>query len=111
MLSFPRASNGAWQGVRHGFFAVGGVLLCQCLQFICVPVGPFAAIKGGLLAKPNYQFEKRQRDLAKKSKQEEKRRLKLAGKTAADENGAEVEDDSSADSPAEAPASEIKPVV
>jgi len=32
------------------------------------------------LAKPNYQFEKRQRDLAKKSKQEEKRREKLAGK-------------------------------
>jgi len=33
------------------------------------------------LAKPNYQFEKRQRDLAKKSKQEEKRRQKLAAKT------------------------------
>jgi hypothetical protein len=32
------------------------------------------------LAKPNYQFEKRQRDLAKKTKQEEKRRQKLAGK-------------------------------
>jgi hypothetical protein len=32
------------------------------------------------LAKPNYQFEKRQRDLAKKSKQEEKRRQKLADK-------------------------------
>lgn len=32
------------------------------------------------MAKPNYQFEKRQRDLAKKSKQEEKRRQKLAGK-------------------------------
>jgi hypothetical protein len=31
------------------------------------------------LAKPNYQFEKRQRDLAKKNKQEEKRRQKLAG--------------------------------
>ena len=35
------------------------------------------------MAKPNYQFEKRQRDLAKKAKQEEKRRQKLAGKTAA----------------------------
>lgn len=32
------------------------------------------------MAKPNYQFEKRQRDLAKKSKQEEKRRQKLAAK-------------------------------
>lgn len=32
------------------------------------------------MAKPNYQFEKRQRDLAKKSKQEEKRRQKLLAK-------------------------------
>jgi len=32
------------------------------------------------LAKPNYQFEKRQRDLAKKRKQEEKRQRKLAAK-------------------------------
>lgn len=38
------------------------------------------------MAKPNYQFEKRQRDLAKKNKQEEKRRQKLAGK-AVDEAG------------------------
>jgi hypothetical protein len=33
------------------------------------------------LAKPNYQFEKRQRDLAKKKKKEEKRLRKLAGKS------------------------------
>lgn len=47
-----------------------------------LPAVPSAivAIRGGLLAKPNYQFEKRQRDLAKKNKQEEKRRQKLAGK-------------------------------
>jgi hypothetical protein len=44
-------------------------------------------IKGNLLAKPNYQFEKRQRDLAKKARQEEKRRQKLAGKTTRDEDG------------------------
>jgi len=30
------------------------------------------------LAKPNYQYEKRQRDLANKKKQEEKRQKKLA---------------------------------
>ena len=40
------------------------------------------------MAKPNYQFEKRQRDLAKKrkqeEKQEEKRRQKLADKPATD---------------------------
>ncbi|MFP5419064.1 MAG: hypothetical protein ACLGHA_07910 [Gammaproteobacteria bacterium] len=36
------------------------------------------------MAKPNYQYEKRQRDLAKKQKQEEKRRQKLAGKHAPD---------------------------
>ena len=38
------------------------------------------------MAKPNYQFEKRQRDLAKKNKQEEKRRQKLASKTAGNDN-------------------------
>ena len=32
------------------------------------------------MAKPNYQFEKRQRDLAKKAKQEEKRRQKVLSK-------------------------------
>lgn len=32
------------------------------------------------MAKPNYQFEKRQRDLAKKQRQEEKRQQKLANK-------------------------------
>ena len=39
------------------------------------------------MAKPNYQFEKRQRDLAKKRKQEEKRLQKLADKAAADGGG------------------------
>lgn len=42
------------------------------------------------MATPNYQFEKRQRDLAKKKKQEEKRRQKLADKAAGD-HGSEVE--------------------
>lgn len=37
------------------------------------------------MAKPNYQFEKRQRDLAKKAKQEEKRLAKLAGKASTDD--------------------------
>jgi len=35
---------------------------------------------GDNVAKPNYQYEKRQRDLAKKKKQEEKRRIKLERK-------------------------------
>lgn len=34
------------------------------------------------MAKPNYQFEKRQRDLAKKKKQDEKRSRKLSNKDA-----------------------------
>lgn len=34
-----------------------------------------------VLAKPNYQFEKRQRDLEKKKKQEEKRLKKLEKKS------------------------------
>ena len=34
------------------------------------------------MAKPNYKFDKRQRDLAKQKKQEEKRQKKLAKKAA-----------------------------
>jgi len=42
--------------------------------------------------KTNYQFERRQRDLAKKKKQEEKRLRKLAGKLPAEgEPGASPE--------------------
>ena len=57
------------------------------------------------MAKPNYSFEKRQRDLAKKSKQEEKRRQKLAGKAASD-GGAEAapsDSESASDFPDSAP--------
>lgn len=43
------------------------------------------------MAKPNYGFEKRQRDLRKKQKQEEKRQRKLAGKNAAKGGSAESE--------------------
>jgi len=43
------------------------------------------------MAKPNYNFEKRQRELARKKKQEEKRQRKRAGgdtpPAAADTNG------------------------
>lgn len=42
------------------------------------------------MAKPNYQFEKRQRDLAKKRKQEEKRQRKLAGKGQPDDGAPEA---------------------
>ncbi|AWI81824.1 MAG: hypothetical protein CVU19_11520 [Betaproteobacteria bacterium HGW-Betaproteobacteria-13] len=43
------------------------------------------------MAKPNYQFEKRQRDLAKKRKQEEKRVQKLAAKAAGGSDNADAE--------------------
>ena len=42
-----------------------------------------AAIGGLALAKPNYQFEKRQRELEKKRKKDEKRQLALAAKDSA----------------------------
>lgn len=38
------------------------------------------------MAKPNYQFEKRQKELAKKNKKEEKRRQKVVGNTPADDS-------------------------
>ncbi|WP_265947238.1 hypothetical protein [Dechloromonas sp. A34] len=58
------------------------------------------ATRGGLLAKPNYQFEKRQRDLAKKNKQEEKRRQKLAGKPGDNSESADAAAESEAVMPA-----------
>jgi len=48
------------------------------------------------VAKPNYSFEKRQRDLAKKKKKEEKLQKKAANKEA------KVQDGSAADGPADA---------
>lgn len=54
------------------------------------------------MAKPNYQYEKRQRDLAKKAKQEEKRRQKLAGKTTGSSGGTDDEPAVDADSAARA---------
>ena len=42
------------------------------------------------MAKPNYQFERRQRDLAKKKKQEEKRQRKLAAKAPAGDDSPPV---------------------
>jgi len=42
------------------------------------------------LAKLNYRFEKRQRDLAKKKKQEEKRQRKLARKIPMNDVGPET---------------------
>lgn len=43
------------------------------------------------MAKPNYQFEKRQRDLAKKKKKEEKRLRKLAGKDQPEDGAPEAD--------------------
>ena len=45
------------------------------------------------MAKPNYSFEKRQRDLAKKNKKEEKRQQKLAEKAASNAGGTTGSDD------------------
>jgi len=55
--------------------------------------------RGAQLAKPNYQFEKRQRDLAKKKKQDEKRQRKLDKKDVASEDNAPPPEDGN--SPAE----------
>ena len=57
------------------------------------------------MAKPNYQFEKRQRDLAKKQKQEEKRQKKGAERgadKATDGSSQDVGSDPSNAAPADA---------
>jgi hypothetical protein len=53
--------------------------------------GDILPSKDDNLAKPNYQYEKRQKDLARKKKQEEKRQRKLKkadGDTQSQENTA-----------------------
>lgn len=56
------------------------------------------------MAKPNYSFEKRQRELAKKKKKEEKAREKADRKTSPGQGGEAPADDSSAEpSPPDAP--------
>lgn len=72
------------------------------------PLHPFPYHLGTLMAKPNYSFEKRQRDLAKKQKKEEKRLRKQGpGDTPETAGGAEITTPSaepSAELPAEPPA-------
>ena len=53
-----------------------------------------SAGQGRILAKPNYSFEKRQRDLEKKRKQEEKRLRKLADRKGATDESPEAATDS-----------------
>jgi hypothetical protein len=45
------------------------------------------------LARPNYSYEKRRKELAKKKKKEEKRARKLAAKQALNEDGMPVDPD------------------
>jgi hypothetical protein len=60
---------------------------------------------GDPLAKPNYQFEKRQRDLEKKKKKEEKAQRKQA-KDVTPENGQSLSPDTNVDSNTESPAAD-----
>jgi hypothetical protein len=66
------------------------------LLFIAVFHSASRSIREIVLAKPNYSFEKRQRDLEKKRKQEEKRLRKLAEKKPAEGGGDEVAPDAPA---------------
>ena len=51
------------------------------------------------MAKPNYSFEKRQRELAKKKKQEQKRQKKAAGRPDGDNAPADVAESVTAEAP------------
>ena len=53
----------------------GGRLAIRPFHYSLTPIPIYP--KEAVLAKPNYQYEKRQKDLAKKKKQEEKRQRKL----------------------------------
>ena len=55
------------------------------------------------MAKPNYDFAKRQKELAKKAKKEEKRLRKLAAGEAPGDDAAESPDDAAEDIKADVP--------
>jgi len=69
-----------WYSANKCFNIIHSAAKRSLLTFPPQFLSAMLATRGGLVAKPNYQFEKRQRDLAKKSKQEEKRRQKQAVK-------------------------------
>jgi len=55
-----------------------------CAHVTAFPYQPYLQ-RDIKLVQPNFQFEKRQKELAKKKKQEEKKQRKLAEKTAKDQ--------------------------
>ena len=71
------------------------------LAFFVMVHSAFVPSRDIVLAKPNYSFEKRQRDLEKKRKQEEKRLRKLAEKKPADDGSAGLSSEESAPSDAD----------
>ena len=56
------------------------------------------------MAKPNYSFEKRQRELAKKKKKEEKEREKAGRKVATEQGGVATAEEVASPAPADPPA-------
>ena len=68
-----------------------------------------ASIKGAILATPNYGFEKRQKELAKKSKKEDKLKAKSERKSGLlAQDGSEIEDEEDA-AHAAAPSAVVPP--
>lgn len=67
---------------------------------MAVYIGRFLAIfngqKDNKLAQPNFQYEKRQKELAKKKKQEEKKQRKLEEKSKSAEDTAEPSEEGNA---------------
>jgi hypothetical protein len=53
------------------------------------------------MAKPNYAFEKRQKEIAKKKKKEEKRLLKLAAAEKPTSDVTPTSDDANSDTPSQ----------
>ncbi|MCV0441254.1 MAG: hypothetical protein K5880_21890 [Hydrogenophaga sp.] len=58
------------------------------------------------MATPNYGYEKRQRELAKKKKKEEKLRAKAAGRQHPEGDAPEGQDDGKPEAPGDAPGSD-----
>ena len=71
-------------------------------------VDPAVDSKGNAMARSNYKFEKRQKELARKKKKEEKRQRKLEDKAAETAENAESDESDESENDSEVPPEDLQ---
>ena len=90
---------------RRGKRVTLPIVRCHRIHLLRLDTSIHTPRKDRQLAKPNYDFAKRQKELAKKAKKEEKRLRKLAaGETPSADDDADAPDDDASKTPETPPA-------